>query len=544
MKSQAPRPGIERKGIIRRPFVPAAPAISFLLTTKSLGFGAIDLHSSDITVLSPSIPTLHQPAIRLLALRPYALLALCLTLAFAAWALVMGEPAFPLDDAYITIHNADVLLRGHDPNYGVSPLVGATSSIHLLLVAALGRVFGLVWATALATWLAAGAYLGGLMFMARRNALSPGETAQLLIAGALSGFFSCHLLNGLETGLAMAILVWSLALALEPRGPALPVLLGLLPFVRPELAIFSIALGLERAWQRRRAGEINLLFSDAAIAALAAMPWLLWMLVDTGSVLPLTISAKRYFFADDSQPLLSKLSFVLMCATKVTVQTGVLAVGLIGLGMVRAGRAALLAIIVILALYAVFFPIGASHNEYRYLYVLAATFPAGLAIAMGRAAPRERRWLHRALIACATWAIVLSFHMLSVYAEGVAFTRQELAGMSKWVEDNVPADARIAVHDAGYIAYANDRAMTDIVGLKTPFAAKIHAALTSPSSGLNRVDAVSRILRESRSNYLVVLTTWDEVGHITSGLKNLGWQVERLRDGAYRVVRITPPATP
>lgn len=492
-------------------------------------------------MLSSSIPSLHQPAIRLLSLRPYAVLALALSLAFALWALIIGEPAFPLDDAYITLHNADVLLQGHDPNYGVSPLVGATSSIHLLLIAALARVFGLVWAAALATWLAAGAYLAGLMFIARRNALTPAETAQLLIAGALSGFFSTHLLNGLETGLAMAMVVWTLALALEPRGRALPILLGLLPFVRPELAIFSITLGLERAWQRRRAGEIDQLFADAATAALAAAPWLIWMLVDTGSVLPQTISAKRYFFADDSQPLLSKLSFVLMCAIKVIVQTGVLAIGLVGLVMVRPGRAALLAIIIILALYAAFFPIGASHNEYRYLYVLAATFPAGMAIAMGRTAPRERRWLHRALIACAAWAVVLSFHMLSVYAEGVTFTRQELAGIAKWVEDNVPADARIAVHDAGYIAYANDRAMTDIVGLKTPSAAKIHAALTSPSSGLNRVDAISRILTDSRSNYLVVLSTWDDVGRITSGLIALGWKIETLRDGAYRVARITPP---
>lgn len=493
-------------------------------------------------MLSPSIPSLHQPAIRLLSLRPYAVLALTLSLAFVLWALVIGEPAFPLDDAYITLHNADVLLQGHDPNYNVSPLVGATSSIHLLLIAGLARAFGLIWAAALATWLATGAYLAGLMFIARRNALSPAETAQLLIAGALSGFFSCHLLNGLETGLAMAIVVWSLALALEPRGRALPILLGLLPFVRPELAIFSITLGLERAWQRRRAGEINLLFADAALAGLAAAPWLLWMLIDTGSILPQTISAKRYFFADDSEPLLSKLSYVLICVVKVIAQTGMLAVGLIGLVMVRSGRAALLAIVIILALYATFFPIGASHNEYRYLYVIAATFPAGLAIAIGRTAPRERRWLVRALIACTAWAITLSYQTLSVYAEGVAFTRHELVDVAKWVEDNLPADARIAVHDAGYIAYANDRVMTDIVGLKTPSAAKIHATLTSPSNGRNRVDAVSRILSDSRSNYLIVLSTWDDVGRFTSGLIDLGWKIERLRDGAYRVARITPPA--
>jgi hypothetical protein len=495
-----------------------------------------------VTVLSPSISSLPRPAIRLQWLRPYAVLALVLVLAFAIWAFAMGEPAFPLDDAYITMHNADVLLQGHDPNYGVSPLVGATSSIHLLLIATLARVVGLPWAAAIVAWLAAGAYLAGLMFIARRNALAPAEAAQLLIAGALSGFFACHLLNGLETGLAMAIVVWSLALSLEPRGHTLPVLLGLLPFVRPELAVLSLLLGFERIQQRIRAGERTALLIDAAAAVLAASPWLIWMLAQTGAVLPQTINAKRYFFADDSHSLQSNISFVLMCAAAVVVQTGLLVTGLIGLLMVRPGRAALLAIAIILAFYAVLFPIGASHNQYRYLYVLAAMFSVGLAIAMRGAVARERRWLKWALFANAAWAILLSFHTLGVYAQGVTFTRTELAGVANWIDTYVPADAHIAVHDAGYIAYANDRAMTDIVGLKSPAAALIHIAPRGGNTSLNRIDAVSRILIESRSTYLVVLSNWDEAGRITSGLIDLGWKIERLRDGAYRVARITPPA--
>ena len=46
--------------------------------------------------------------------------------------------AFPLDDAYITLHNARVLLTGSDPYYGTSPLTGATSGVHLALVAGVG----------------------------------------------------------------------------------------------------------------------------------------------------------------------------------------------------------------------------------------------------------------------------------------------------------------------------------------------------------------------------------------------------------------------
>jgi hypothetical protein len=487
-------------------------------------------------------PGIHEivPA----ALRPYAGLALAMFALFAIWAAIMGEPDFPLDDAYITLHNAGVLLRGSDPNYGVSALVGATSSVHLLLVAAAGLFVPLPWAGALITWLAAGLYLAGLLFVAQRHNLTLTESVQLMIAGALSGFLSCHLLNGIETGLAMALVVWSVALAMEPRGPLLPVLLGLMPFVRPELAVLAAALGLDRAWMRWQTGEHRALLQDAAIVLLVAIPWPIWMYAETGAILPQTVNAKRYFFAEEGQDLSTKLSFVLMCMTKVIVQTGPLVIGAIGLIRSRAGQVAILSVIAILVLYAVYFPIGVSHNEYRYLYALVPLFAVGFTIALHQASERRRRWLVRGLIACAAWAIVLSFHMIDVYARGIAITRNELVGISRWIDENLPPDARIALHDAGYVAYANDRAFTDIVGLKTPAAMAAHAAITKPSHGTRRVEALSKILRESRSNYLVVLTSWDNVGHITRGLSQQGWKVATLRDGVYRVVRLTPPPAP
>src|SRR5690349_19048294 len=60
-----------------------------------------------------------------------------------AWLGVAQHPiAFPLDDAYITLHNAQVLWSGSDRNYpGVPALMGATSPVHLALVAGLMLVF-------------------------------------------------------------------------------------------------------------------------------------------------------------------------------------------------------------------------------------------------------------------------------------------------------------------------------------------------------------------------------------------------------------------
>src|SRR3982074_3352560 len=66
---------------------------------------------------------------------PAALLVLA---ALAIRLLIGGAPVFPVDDAYITAHNAQVLHWGQDPNFADSPaLAGATSPFHLALVALL-----------------------------------------------------------------------------------------------------------------------------------------------------------------------------------------------------------------------------------------------------------------------------------------------------------------------------------------------------------------------------------------------------------------------
>src|SRR3984885_8220908 len=59
------------------------------------------------------------------------LVAMVFALAFHS----IGGAKFPNDDAYIALHNAQVLWAGHDSAYsGVPALVGATSGVHLALL--------------------------------------------------------------------------------------------------------------------------------------------------------------------------------------------------------------------------------------------------------------------------------------------------------------------------------------------------------------------------------------------------------------------------
>ncbi len=63
---------------------------------------------------------------------PYLCAAFFVLLAWVGYERIFPIPVFPVDDAYIVIHNAQVLLGGSDPNYpGSPPLSGATSAVHL-----------------------------------------------------------------------------------------------------------------------------------------------------------------------------------------------------------------------------------------------------------------------------------------------------------------------------------------------------------------------------------------------------------------------------
>ena len=162
-------------------------------------------------------------------------------------------PLFPVDDAYITLHNAQVLHWGHDPNFvGTPALAGATSPFHLALVAALMFVLKPLWALDVAAWLGALAFALGIVRLALAQSVPPGPTFMLVVAGLLAARTPHQLMNGLETGWAMAGVTWALAFASEESaasGFALAAICGTLPFLRPELTALSAMLLPIPAWR-------------------------------------------------------------------------------------------------------------------------------------------------------------------------------------------------------------------------------------------------------------------------------------------------------
>src|SRR5438093_1202447 len=86
---------------------------------------------------------------------------------FATIYYVNGGAAFPTDDAFINLHNAQVLRLGRDENYeGVPALAGATSGVQLVLLLAFEQlVFPDTAALYVLSSLSGVAYVLGVFYM-------------------------------------------------------------------------------------------------------------------------------------------------------------------------------------------------------------------------------------------------------------------------------------------------------------------------------------------------------------------------------------------
>ncbi len=496
----------------------------------------------------------------------YAAVTLLVLLAGLLHRVLLGPPVFPVDDAYITLHNAQVLHWGHDPNCpGTPALAGATSAVHLALVALM--MFALPPATALwaALWLATLAYALGMVRLARVHGATPTQALLLALVGLAAGQTLHQLMNGLETGLALAAVTWALALASEPeRGSPkdaappvrprlwLPCLCGLLPFIRPDLLPLALGLLALRAFRRARAagswrGAARPILLDLGLALLCAAPWALWYGLTLGTPYPGTVEAKRLFFAQDIFPAPVRTALVGKDLGLFVGDVGLLTLCLPLLLQTGVGRVGLLSAGLLVGAYWLRFPDALGFYEGRYLYPLLPLLLCGAASALrgGSRWPRGPG-LPAAVTALLVLALAQScWRAPDFWARHLSFcgfTRHDLAGTAAWCNAHLPPGATLLVHDAGYIAYATHLHLVDLVGLKTPSSVAAHRALTHPSGGLLRGAAVSRIAGDSHADYLIVLEGWEQVFGLASGLRAQGWDVRLVSDQyAYHVYALRPP---
>lgn len=433
---------------------------------------------------------------------------------------------FPLDDAYITLHNARSLLEGGDALYRVSPLTGATSSAHLAALAALGTFLPLPLASVLLCALGAVVYAACLDLLVRRAGVSGWRVAALVFAGLMIGTVPKQLVNGLETGWAMATVCGLLVLA-DNRWFAL--LAGLAPFVRPELAALSAPLLLRQVYGKPFGEWCRV----ALLAGVAALPFLIWVYVSTGSPLPNTSGAKVAFFAEGDWPIGRRVEVIAAAFA----QNGfvLLLFGLFPLWFLRAGRASLFYIAAVLLVAAWALPGSLSWNEGRYLAPLVPV------LLYGFTALRSHRLGTVLMSALAAWSVVTGISAVSHLARDRAAVSTDLRAISGMLH-SVPRGSVVLVHDAGMPAWVDAPVLlVDVVGLKTPRSSEAHRALTHRSCAWG--PALDRIARSAGAQYIVALRTglWNCT---VTNLQARGWDAKALSpaQGRYELYRLKPPA--
>ena len=486
-----------------------------------------------------------------------------LTLAATAWVRRDLPAVLPLDDAYITLHSAQALLAGGDASYGSPVLSGITSAPHLLLVTASQALAPGERSVLALAWLGLALYAMALAVFARR--VGPLWGALLVLCGLTAGvFLPYHALNGLETGWALAALTWTLVLASPAAGaPAdtapsggrratLGLLLGTLPFLRPELGPFALALLAARFFEARRAGgeASRSWMSEASAAAGAASLWAVWYWLSTGSPVPSSALIKAAFRAESCRPWLERLAAMRGGLAESLPGAAALGAAFLlvrpartGHATAKVGFAGLVAIGAFLGASLALFPFAPQMQEGRYTIVFVPLLVFGFAHGLLAERPGLRRLGRTLLLIAVAYDVAQLPAAFSTARDATLFTADELAETARWLGDHLPPDARVLVHDAGYAAFATRFALVDAVGLKTPSSAEIHRRVTWASCGERRGDALAEIAQRGRVTHLVLLAEWEQRFGFTRALAEHGFTVNRIRDGhtGYSVYALAPP---
>lgn len=444
----------------------------------------------------PSMDIHHKPF-----LFTGRLLLLCVVIVLASFALYLslslwagkGEPLLPLDDVYIHFQYARQLAFGQPNVYnpGQPPSSGATSFIYPVFLA-IGYLLGFqemwlgLWALLLGAF-AQMLVLVAILRWAMSWSLSSAWTALLLLLVGLTGSLTWHFYAGMETGLLLASLLWTLVTLMEKRRVGFVVTASLLVLLRPEggvLACIAIAVAL---WHMRPLDRKSL-YLFLPIVFFFVQPLL-------NGILTGTLIAS----GNQSKSLLGMVPFDWLVVFGRILDNILRAFGELLLGMSQngtwyhpplLGASALISLIILLRSperratailvilwIAALIPMIATldtafwHFKRYQAPLLLLVFPV-LLIPVGDLLSSRQRW-KQAIIAAwlLGWASFIGLDFAHSFAANVSYVYAQPRQMAAWLTANTPKDAVIAVHDVGLMRYAGQRTTLDLVGLTTSGAA-------------------------------------------------------------------------
>lgn len=427
-----------------------------------------------------------------------------------------GPLLMPLDDTYIHFQYARQMASAEPYVYSLSddPTSGATSFLYTPLLA-VGYLIGF-HGLSLSYWAVA---IGSLSFLlsawlifrlmmespVAKRPLDPlfeqgGEhqamwwiALLITLAYILTGAMVWAAVSGMETMVFVLAVLLSLY-AYQRGNPKHIAWAGAFAaLTRPEGAIIALSLTLILLYRSRRAKQFSL-WDFLPFFAIYVQP--LVNFVMTGSVSASGNQAKSILY-DVTIPMDERIGKVIgqwvrmlgelvfgaseVDGVYVTIIVAFLAMLAIFVSLrtslsKKELRPTVLAFIWILLLSAAIATLDTAfwHFKRYQLPMMALLFPMAGSMLFGflSIGMVNRRWI----IAIA--ALILFFQANTTlnyagrYHDNIGVVHDQQLAMARWVNQNLPKDARVGVHDVGVMAYIGNRKVYDVVGLTTPDAAE------------------------------------------------------------------------
>jgi len=442
-----------------------------------------------------------------------------------------GQGGVPLDDAWIHFQFARNLARGDGLSFNPGePTSGSTAPLWTLLLAGAYFVGG--------DFPLAGQVLSAACFLAALAATYT-LTRQLThnrgagwLAGAVvavNGRFVWAGLSALETCLFAALSLLALTAHLRDRAERryrlrTAALFGLAALSRPEgYLLFALAMA-DFVWAAHRPGRAGagtlsgtspappvhgaaswrrLPALPVILFAAIVLPYLIFSLHTSGHLLPNTYHAKAVVSLLPSRDFLSLAARYLILDNPL-----LLPFYLLGL-ILLIERAPLLSLWSAGLPLAYAFLHAALYQHGRYLMPLipvnAALGVVGLLEAEKLARRRGYRWRVRVSVSACLLLLVGTAWQLPAMARQCSLNVAEInrmhVALGRWVAENTPPGAVLALNDIGAITYISERPVVDLAGLITP---EVVPLLHSP----NRDALLADFLVEQNVDYAVIFPGW------------------------------------
>lgn len=387
---------------------------------------------------------------------------------------------FPLDDSWIHFTYARNLAEHGEWAFRLGERsAGSTAPLWTLLLS-IGFLIGLapyIW-TYLLGWILLTALAVCAEKIARK--LAPIYRTPIPWAG-LFFVFAWHLtwsaVSGMETLLhALIILVVLGALICGSRRYlALGLLAGLSIWVRPDgITLFGpvlfVGLFSEETWHLRGEAIWKALLGFSAMF----FPYLLFNLMLSGNPMPNTFYAKQaeyeaYWLSKTMAERVSDYLWPILASPSIVLIPS--AIMWLFKNIRKWNWRAIASLIWFFGYIGIYFIRLPAYQHGRYIIpALPIMYLWGLLglLEFSSAPGIMKRIAFAWQVVTVTLCIAFSFTAARQNAYDIFWIESQMVTTAKWVEQNIPADARLAVHDIGAIGYYVENPLVDMAGLITP----------------------------------------------------------------------------